>query len=378
MKLDFFRPREKFLLLELAPRKTTGILLAVDGNKKITLEKFWDEFAFKGREAHPIQNLKKRKLIVSADSALTTTISFPVELARQAGHASRPVSIEELENLLAQSVGKTFSRERAAASTRLGRDELDTILVNAKAEHFKIERHKVMNPVGFKGKTIEAVLELTFTTREIFESLKPFFNAKEGFFFTETSRAALHALIRFEKAPLGFIAVKPEGSTSFMLQETAWGTSVLREKLNWPLSALLGSLASAIPADHEVILEIYDRHLNKETADHFSRALMKIMKPQIERFFSEIRKSKLKGRAYLHSSLPLPISLPFREGRVEVREIPLGSILQRSGFVIEADEWPFSDGDVFMRLAPFLEFYYDKSDSEINHKLRRRVHWLIQ
>ncbi|MDP2598226.1 MAG: hypothetical protein Q8P49_00160, partial [Candidatus Liptonbacteria bacterium] len=158
MKLiDFWKPREKFLLLELAPKGTTGVLLAVDENKKITLEKFWDEFSFKGLEAHPIQSLKKRKLIVSADPALTTTVAVPVELSRRADDAAQPIIIEELETLLAQAIGKIFHTERSAASGRLGRDELDTILVNAKASHFKVDRHSVMNPLGFTGKTIAAV-----------------------------------------------------------------------------------------------------------------------------------------------------------------------------------------------------------------------------
>ncbi|MDP2598865.1 MAG: hypothetical protein Q8P49_03490, partial [Candidatus Liptonbacteria bacterium] len=215
-------------------------------------------------------------------------------------------------------------------------------------------------------------------TREIFEGLKPFFNATEGFFFTETPRAGLHSLLRFEEAPLCFIALTGDGATSFMLEKTAWGTAVAREKMHWPLNSLFESISAAIPASRNVIFELYDRHTRKEVSDHFSRGLMKIMKPQIEAFFTEVRNSKLKGRAYLHSPVKLPLSLPVREGKVEVDEIPLALVLEKSGFSLEAEEWPFSNGDIFMRVAPFLEFYYDKSDSLINHKLRRRVHWLIQ
>jgi len=378
LNLEFLKPREKFLVLGLSPQRTTAALLGLDDDKKITLEKFWDDFSLKGLQAHSIQQLKKRKLIVSADPALTTTVSVPVELARRAEDAANPIVLEEIETLLAQAMGRLFIAERAAAAKRLGGSDLDTILVNAKTGHWKIDRHAVMNPEGFTGKKIEAVLDLTFTTRGIFEWLKPFFNAREGFFFTETPRAGLQTLLRFEEAPLALIEISAEGSVLFMIEKTAWGTAVVRENVGWPMRTLFERITEAVPTSREVVLELYDRHLRGEMAEHAHRAFTKIMKPELDAFLARVGKSKLKGRAYLHSPLPLPVALPFKEGRVELGEIPLASVLAKSGFFIDAKDWPFAAADIFMTLAPFLEFYYDKSGSEVNNKLRRRVHWLIQ
>jgi hypothetical protein len=375
---DLWKPREKFLILDIAPERTKGLLLSVDEDKNIAPEKHWDDFSFKGTQSHSVQNLRKRKLIVSADSSLATTISFPVELKRDLGMARHPITIAELEALLAQVISKEFASRRREASVRLGLHELDTILVNAKAENFKVDRHAIMNPVGFSGKTIEVVLELAFTTRAIFENLKNFFNAKDGFFFTETARAGLRALSKFEALPVNLVFLKPHGASGFMLEKAAWGTSVHREQLDWSLNSIFESIKTAFPVPHDVVLRIYHAFLNEETSEHFRHALHKVMKPTIEKFFEAVRSSKLRGRAYIHAAVPLPFKVPLREGRVVMHELPLRDVLQKSGFSFDASEWEFPDSEMFVRLAPFLEFYNDKSESEINHRLRRRLHWLIQ
>ena len=85
--LHFWKPREKFLILEITPERTKGLLVNIDEDKRITPEKHWDDFSFTGTQSHSAQNLRKRKLIVSADSALATTLSFPAEFKREQGLA---------------------------------------------------------------------------------------------------------------------------------------------------------------------------------------------------------------------------------------------------------------------------------------------------
>lgn len=354
------------------------MLLALDDEKKLTPEKPWHDFSFKGTEAHKIQNLKKRKLIVSADPALTTMVSLPIGFRRDKENVNQPLALVELETLLTQEISKVFNRERREASSRLGHDELHTILVNAQALNFKIDGHLVLNPLGFPGKVVEAVLELTFTTREIFENLKDFFSAQEGFFFTEAARAGLRTLVKFREPPVSLIVMKSGGASAFILERSAWGHRISREEINWPFHSIFEAIASSLPVSHRVVLELYRLHLAGETSENFSRALGKIMKPETEKFLEKIKKSKLKGSAYIHSPVPLPLSLPHARSSVTLDDVPLEKVLEKSGFRLDASDWPFADSEIFMRLAPFFEFYYDKSDSEINHKLRRRIHWLIQ
>src|SRR3989344_8427447 len=122
--LNFWKPREKFLILEITHERTKGLLLNVDEDQHMTPEKHWDDFSFKGTQSHSAQNLRKRKLIVSADSALATTLSFPAELKREQGLARHPITFPELETLIAQVIAKEFASRRREASNRLSLHEL--------------------------------------------------------------------------------------------------------------------------------------------------------------------------------------------------------------------------------------------------------------
>lgn len=378
IKFNFFHQREKFLILEISPQKTEGLLLGVDQEKNLIPEKIWKDFSFRRISKAPLENLKKRKLIVSAHPSLVTTISLPLELKREPNISRSPLTLIELENLLSQAIGRMFNQRRAEASLALGLGELDTILVNAKVGNFKVDGHFVLNPVGFGGNAVDAVLELTFTTRQIFDELQGFFNDRDGFFFTGSSRAGLLALSRIQNPPVSLILMDPAHTFYFVLEKAAWGYRTQGGKLDWSLSSLFKAIASSLGASRSVVLKIYDNYLNHETSEHFSRALARIIKPIENNLFHEIKKSRLVRPVYLFSPIPLPFSSPHRNGRVAINAIPLNQILEKTGFKIDLTQWPLTESEVFTKLVPFLEFYYDKSDLEINQKLRRRLHWLAK
>ncbi len=379
MKLqDLWKPRERFLILDIAPKKTQWLLLSVDEEKNIVPEKFWDDFSFEEAQSKKFAKLGKRKLIVSADPSLTAVISFPVEFQRGPEISSHAITSEELENMFSQAIGKVFNARRREASARLKLHELDTILVNVKIRHCKVDGHSVLNPVGFKGKHIHAVFELTFTTRGIFENLKHFFNAKEGFFFTESAHAGLRALAGVESPPLSLLVLGTGGSSTFLLERTPWGQVISQEEIRWPLRSMFEAIATALPVSHDTVLRLYHLYLTNDTSDNFRRAFGRILKDETDKLLAEVKKSKAKGNMYLHTPVPLPLVTPLRHGAATIQDVPIINVLDRAGFKVDFSEWPATDSEVFMRLAPFLDFYHDKSDSEINHALRRRLHWLIQ
>jgi hypothetical protein len=283
-----------------------------------------------------------------------------------------------LENLLAQEIGKIFNQRRSEAASKLKLHEIDTILVNYRVMGLKIDDHLVLNPIGFTGKTIKAVLELTFTTRGIFEYLKNIFNADEGFFFTELSRAALSSIAKIQEPPIGLLLLGVGKGRYFMLEKAAWGRVVYESGLGWSLGELLEAISLAFQASHGVVLELYEKYLKNDMSEHFRRSLGRVIRPVIMGFAKKLKESKLRGRVYLYSPLPLPIRTPSTVGGVSLNDLPLGGVTDKLGFRINLAQWQLPPDDVFMKLAPFFEFYGDKSDSEINQRLRRRLHWLIR
>lgn len=377
INFNFWRPREKFLILEIAPQKTSGLLLSLDAGRNLIPEKSWNNLQF-DELSRRLKSLRKRKIIVSAHPTLATTVTFPAELKRESDNFIKPLTITELENLLAQEIGKIFNQRRSEAASKLKLHEIDTILVNYRVMGLKIDDHLVLNPIGFTGKTIKAVLELTFTTRGIFEYLKNIFNADGGFFFTELSRAALSSIAKIQEPPIGLLLLGVGKGRYFMLEKAAWGRVVYESGLGWSLGELLEAISLAFQASHGVVLELYEKYLKNDMSEHFRRSLGRVIRPVMMGFAKKLKESKLRGRVYLYSPLPLPIRTPSTIGGVSLNDLPLGGVTDKLGFRINLAQWQLPPDDVFTKLAPFFEFYGDKSDSEINQKLRRRLHWLIR
>jgi hypothetical protein len=124
--------------------------------------------------------------------------------------------------------------------------------------------------------------------------------------------------------------------------------------------------------------EMYSAYCEKTMSDAAARHLEKIIQPAVKVFFNEVKKSKIGGLVYIDAPYAVPFDLPLRITGAAFEHIPASEILSEFDFSIDMKK--FSDRpDIFFHyLSPFLESYFDKSNSEINQKLRHRLHWLAQ
>jgi hypothetical protein len=387
-KINPFTSREKFLILEITPTGTNGLFLSVDEEKKLIFEKLAKNINLKKFFKSPVRSVAQkswegkyffkahRKVIAAVDSSLATTIPIPLELPRDLSSAKEEIVLPELENLIAQSMGKIFNQCRSEAAKRLAIHELDTIMVGAKARNFKVDNNLVVNPVGFTGKKITLLLELTFTRRELFEDLKQFFNSPEEFFFAESSQARLASLARARKLPLNLIIADNVGTSVFVLQKAKDEYPVLyREKLLWNFNEMFRRIATELGVSDTIAKEFYHAYLNGAMSDSAERAFKKFIDPVIDELLKEIEKGKLKGFVYVDAEHELPFTFPYRHGGAIFDQFPLTEILTQLGFANMKGNGE-SSGTLSRHLLPFIEAYFDKSNSDINRKLRRRLHWL--
>jgi hypothetical protein len=385
-----FKPHEKFLVLAIGSAGTDGLFFSVDEDRNIIFEKRVRNLDLKKFLTSPLRNMAQkswegaylfkshRKVIAVADSSLATTIPIPLDLPRESGAEKDEVALPELENMIAQAMGKIFNQCRSEAARRLSIHEVDTILVGAKARNFKVDGHLVVNPVGFTGKKISLLLELTFTGRALFEDLKQFFNAPEDFFFAESAQARLTSLARARKLPLNLIVDEgPRGAALFVLEKTDDGHPVLyREKLLWSFDTLFLRIAAGLGVSTAAAKEMYRAYIGGAMSEIASRAFKKIIDPATEQFLEEVEKGKLKGFVYMDAEHDLPFALPYKHGAATFERFPLAEILVQLGFANYEGENCGFDAVVSRHLLPFIEAYFDKSNSDINQKLRRRLHWL--
>jgi hypothetical protein len=395
-------PREKFLVLEVTPAGTNALFLNVDEDNVLTIEKTVHHADLKKLLNSPLRSItqkswegkylfkSRRKVIVSADPSLATTMPIPLDLSRDRAKWKDEITLEELENLIAQAMQKVFTQCRSEAAKRLGVDDIHTILVGAKVNRFKVDGHAVMNPIEFTGKKISLLLELTFTSRDVFENLKQFFSAPDEFFFIESPQATLLSVARARDLPLSIIMENRvnestpgghAGSSLFVFQKVEGDYPVLyREPLPWSFASIFRRIADEFGVSEEVAEDLYLSYRRGEMSEAARRGFKKAIQPVVDALFAAISKAKLTGMVYIDTPHPLPFDVPHKAGGAKFEELPVQEILTELG--LQADPGGgkgLSDSEIrarFRNLAPFLESYFAKSTSEINQKLRRRLHWL--
>ncbi|MEK9173546.1 MAG: hypothetical protein AAB594_03190 [Patescibacteria group bacterium] len=380
IKLPFIdHSREKFLILEVYPGVTRGLLISTDQEKKIKLEKVWSNFSWSNLSRHFRQKITKWNVIVAASPVLAVTTIIPIRLEREKNLHPSPILAGELENLLAQATAKIFNQCRAFASRSLGIDELDTILIDNRVIGFKIDNHQVVNPIDFKAKHLDAIFELTLTTRSIFDDWKNFFNIGEtrNFFFTELSRAEISVLEKITPTPFGLVVMEKDGTTAFHVDRSSKNSIVKRHKINWLAEKMVSLISEAWGIEEPVAREIYLNYLKKEVSPQVFRYLNRLINPILESLYKELKRVNLKGQVFIDAHLPLPTVFPKRLGGLVIADLPILSILDKHGFKADFRDWPIPAHEVSRRLAPFFEFYYNNDkESGVNHWLRRRLHWL--
>ncbi len=377
-------------MLEITPAGANGLFLSVDDERNLLFEKFSEGIDLKRFMKSPVRSIAQRswegeylfkghrKVIVAADPALATTIPVPLALPREAGSGKSQIMLAELENMIAQAMGKIFNQCRAEAAKRLGVHEVDTVLVGAKARNFSVDGHRVMDPVGFAGKKVSLLLELTFTARALFEDLQQQFNSPDDFFFAESPQSRLTSLARVRKLPLNLIAEDgPRGAALYVLQETRDGHPVLyREKLQWSFEGLFLRIAAELGVSDAAARELYRSYCAGGMSAGAARAFKKVIDPAVDALLKEAGKAKLRGPVYIDADHDLPFALPHRHGSMVFERFPAGEVLGQLGFAEDiARSMPRRA--VYRTLLPFIEAYFDRSNSEINQKLRRRLHWLV-
>lgn len=360
------------MLLHVSPGNARGVLLSLDSEKKIRVEKRWDEFS----ESIFLNFLRLpgsvRKSVVSVDPSLIFVASTLIEFSCDT--ADRPLEPVELENLLAQSVGRIFNQCRRKASGELGVDELDTILADSRISGFKADGHHVINPLGFKARKIEASLELIFTPREIFNTVKNFIRGRDDFFFTGVLRAELASFARVSGRNFNLLATQGLDSyiLSFRTEQGRRKTS--RKKLSWSADAFPKAISKEWSLGAAAGETVYEAYLKKEISPAMDKFLRRILNIAADSLLRELEKGGLAGTVYLDAE-----NLPFEllaGRRKSFKKLPLEEFFDKSGFVLGGRERPLLGQDVFRELAPFFEFYYDNKESDVNHWLRRRLHWL--
>ncbi|MEK7193340.1 MAG: hypothetical protein AAB652_00960 [Patescibacteria group bacterium] len=378
----FRKPKEKFFLLEVTPRAVRGLLLALYEDKTLRFLKSWNTICladfFSARNAAAFFRTRSRwRTIVSLDPALAFTARIPFTMKR--GSVGSPVESAELENFLGKTVSQLFNQYRESASRSLECGETDAVLVGSRVQHFRIDGHAVIDPLGFRARAVQGMIELTFVARPLYEELRPVFDEKKDCYITDSTRSEFAALLRVHDAPVSFAALRSARSFFATITQAPIGYAFLQKEFAWSATSFTDAIRSEWGISEAVARLIYNRYREKQLSSVTENVVSRMIQPAVKGLFGHLKRWKSgKGVIFLHSDEPFPFPLPQRREGIHVDAPPLELLMTKLGFRFDEKGRSFPQNELFGRLAPFVEFYYDKdkSDSQVNHWLRRRLHWL--
>ncbi|MBI4085167.1 MAG: hypothetical protein HY432_01515 [Candidatus Liptonbacteria bacterium] len=361
-----FKTKEKFLLLDVSAEKISGLLISLDDRKKIRKEKVWENMEkdlSSGRSRVPVF---ADKTIVACEPELAFKIFVPLSMKRES--SNKPIERTELENILAQAIAKIFNHCRREASLVLGMDELDTILADSNISEFEIDGHRVINPLGFKPAEIRAVIKMTFAGRDTFERVKAV-RKKKDFFFTEKWQAQASAIARTDSKRADLLSVCKQKSYLYYPEEDP-DKATARKEIRWSVDALTDEIKGIWDLNSKAAANVYEYYAGEGVSVSLDRYFKKIFSKAVKNLLSQIKKLKTSAKIYVIGNIRVDLI-----GKNPFCEPPFRGFIEKSGFEIDMRK-PSPDSEVFQQLAPFFEFYYDNSESEINDWLKRRLNWL--
>ncbi len=373
-RFRFWKPKESFFILEILPGRVNGLLLGLGPEQRLIPRKYFEGASWSHLSKRPDLRHLVKNIVIAGDSSVAFTALVPVYLKRE--NRSHPLAAVELENLLAQEVGKVFSQCRKDASKHLKVDELDVILVTSRVMNFKIDGHYVLNPLGFKASSVEVMLELILTTRAVFEDIRSFAKERQDFFFTELTRSEANILQKTEKLPMSILSLGEARSAYAVVEPAKVGQTIARGIFSWTTGELIKKIEEKWLVNRETAEVIYDLYLKNEISAETSKAIARIIAPAEKAFFREFRDLKTRGPVYVDSDRPLPWPLPAVKYGRKLVPCPMGRLLDHFGFRTDFASWPIRPEGAFRFLAPFWDFYYDRSDTTVNRWLRRHLNWL--
>ncbi|TSC60150.1 MAG: hypothetical protein LiPW15_28 [Parcubacteria group bacterium LiPW_15] len=370
-----FGTREKFLILNIEPAGPRTVVFGVGEDKNIRFQKNLDDWNIP--KFFKDISRKNMTAVVSLHPALGAVRIVPFKFVRQT--QSAPLEHTELENFLAQLSQKAFLEFRADVADELGIDELDAILVESKPFAYRADGSSVSSPIGHKSKEIHGFLELLFTTRDAFDLMQPTIYSGNPVFMTLHDKSELMSLKKMGMEKISLLEFSEEGGARLLKFDLDKKNDMpaSRKSVAWSPSRFFTRLEELWNVDRKTAMSIYFLYLKDEVSPKLKAQIEKIWNKETSTLFSALRQAGARGEVYVKTWMPLPLTLPARQKGITLLEFPFGDIFDRLGFTFEGKLSELSPREAFAQLSPFVECYYDSSDPQVSHSLRRRIHWLI-
>lgn len=375
----FTEKNDRFLVLEILDNLNRAAFIKVNFlDKKIRVLKIISEPILE-KLARRIGRARKHKLILTLDSHFATTVYSSVVLVRE--NYKELIDEAELDNLISQAIWKYFDRQRNKIAAKMGVSDLDIVLTDVKVRGVKLDGHKVVNPAGFKAKTMEVQFSQTFLLRDFINKIKNILPLSQAVLITEHGTAWSSVVARSHRLTNFLTAgLFPEKSLLFLAdgsQHAYWN------KFSWGITNVHQSLATDLAIEPEIAELILTKYIANDTSDSFHRRFEGLLSKELEVLAHGLniaaKKSEVKT-IYVNSFFDLPnIFTPSFKNRfehsIELKPLTAELIGQNFDFDIKFKNYEDSRYS-FGLLAGLIEWYMSPQDDKMSQLAKRRVRWL--
>jgi len=371
-------------------------------NKKLKIKKYYqiinnDEDGFGEKDiidalAHLIKKISKKvPLLLCFEQPFAKSTKARFSVVRD--NPLSPIDKEELENAILNLAWRLYDKERIFVSQKLKISEWDVVLADSKISDPRIDDRKVLNPIGFSGKSLSFCLENTYLNYLFWENIKDvlerwggelIFCAEKNLIFDKIS-----SLIE-GKERIAFVEITSRSTSAAVLgnylnsyRSFDWGSINLIKSLSQRLGI---SLEQA-----EELKTIYSQGALSEAAHEWFKKLfekeLRLLAQGINLAFKDMGLNEKISHIYLTGDLAeLPDLIPFLENQkwnaaifVDPPKIQFYDALQLMKDLnlelIDFNEKKLSINFVINLAAIFLG---DNKYQAMNKILKRRIKWLNQ
>ncbi len=325
------------------------------------------------------RRLKKYKIILGLDSHLASTIYSSAVIVRD--NYKDLINEPELDNLISQAIWKFFDRQRGKVAAKMGVTDLDILLADVKIRGVKLDGHKVVNPAGFKAKTVEIQFSQTFLRRDFLNSLKDILPINQVVLMSENGTAYSNVLAKSNLENDFLLANIYNAKTSLFLtdgnQNNYW------YRFSWGEENIHRSLSEDLAVDPDIAKEIIAKYAANDSSPAFRRRLEVLLMKEfhmLARGLNSALKRLDTKVVYVHPFFELPnlFSASFKNNfdrPITLKLLSADLISENLGFDIKFKNT--EDGNkIFGLLAMLMEWYLAPREDKMSKLANRRVRWL--
>ncbi len=324
--------------------------------------------------------LTKHKIILSLDSGLATTIYSSVSLIRD--NPRDPIDESDLDNLVSQAVWKFFDRQRAKVAAKMGINDFDVLLADVRIGSIKLDGHRVVNPLGFRARSVEVQLNQTFVVRDLINELKKILPVGSVNFITEAGTAWSHLISRVRQDEHFLVANIFKDKTSLFLGEGFRLSH--RDNLAWGETNLIAALQEVLKVSLTVAAAIVQRYLAENVSPYFGKRIENFLMSELAAWVSGVDSALSRTEArllYIHASFELPkavFSPSFRDrfnATVRIQALNSDFISEHYHFQLKYRKG-IDQRTGFAALAAVVEASFLPQYDKMSQMAKKRVRWL--